>query len=100
MAPSSSLTWVISFVPSGMRCWPMTFSSCSIAANSFSVPSAMPRSHLPSIAIAVSSGSSFPASARARSQPPMIWSRTCASMAWIRVRIRFSLGAMIRRRSG
>ena len=41
-----------------------------------------------------------PASARARSQPPIRSSRASAPMAWTRVRIRFSLGAMILRRSG
>jgi hypothetical protein len=42
-------------VSSGIRCWAiMTFSSCSIAANSLTCPSATPRSHFPSIAIAVS----------------------------------------------
>ena len=72
----------------------MTFSSCSIAANSLTCPSATPRSHFPSIAIAVSSPSSRPASARSRSQPPIISSRISAPMTWISVRIRVSLGAM------
>ena len=98
---SSSLTWVVSVVSSGIRCCAiMTLSSCSIAANSLTWPSATPRSHFPSIAIAVSSPSSRPASARARSHPPMISSSISAPMAWMRVRTRFPLGAMIRHRSG
>jgi hypothetical protein len=50
------------------------FSSCSIAANSLTCPSPTPRSHFPSIAIAVSIGSRRPA-CQAAQQPPMIWSR-------------------------
>lgn len=100
-ASSNSLTWVVSVVSSGMRCWAMiTFSSCSIAANSFTCPSATPRSHFPSIAIALSSPSNRPASTRARSQPPTRSSRASAPMAWTRVRIRVSLGTVIRRSSG
>jgi catechol 2,3-dioxygenase-like lactoylglutathione lyase family enzyme len=69
-------------------------------AKSLTWPSRTPRSHLPSIAIAVSASSSRPASARARSHPPARSSSRSAPIAWMRVRIRVSLGAMIRRRSG
>jgi hypothetical protein len=55
----------------------------------------MPRSHFPSIAIAVSRPSSRPAPARSRSQFPVSVSSSRASRSWTRVRIRFSLGAVI-----
>jgi hypothetical protein len=48
----------------------------------------------------VSSPPCRPVSARARSHPPMSSSSISAPMAWMRVRTRFSLGAMIRRSSG
>jgi hypothetical protein len=78
----------------------ITFSSCSIAANSFTCPSAIPRSHFP-VDRDRRQQVLHPSRVRQFPQPAaddLI--KTSASVAWTRVRIRVLLGAMISRRSG